>query len=338
MDDNLLGYLLKALEPDAHRQVEDELRDEPATRQRLELVRRALEPLAADRDDIEPPAGLAFRAIARIAEYRCRELPRAPQGAPGRAASSRNWWRRADVAVAASIFLCATLLTLPLVNLVRDRNNRIACENNLRRIGFALRVYSDNHQTASTGAFPNVARPFDDITEEPQPAAAPAPQHTAAGLFIPILVHAGALTENDQVSVLCPATGSTQVCGWTLDRLHRLPPEDFQEHAPEFVPGYAYTLGYREGGQLRGLCRADGTVPIVADRPPVKDSAQLAAHFGNSPNHGGRGQNVLFTDGHVEWHTEHVLNGDDFFINNFYQIAAGFHSRDYVLGSSGSHP
>jgi len=332
MDENLVGYLLKALDPDTHRQVAAHLREDPGAGQRLELLRRALEPLAADRDDGEPPPGLAVRTIARVAEYRCRELPRAPQVIAGRAAY-RSWWRRADVAVAAAILLCATLLTLPLVNLVRDRYNRIACANNLRVIGGALAAYSDQRRSASTGAFPDVARPFDDAAEEPETP----PQRAAAGMFIPLLIRAGTLGE-DEVSVRCPGVDPRQACGWTLDQLCRLSPEDFKKHAPELAPGYAYTLGYQEHGRIRGLCRDDGVVPIVADRPPVRDSARSAFTLGNSANHGGRGQNVLFTDGHAEWRTEHVIDGDDFFVNNQHEIAAGLHCRDYVLGPSGSHP
>jgi prepilin-type processing-associated H-X9-DG protein len=332
MEENLVGYLLKAFDPDAHRQVETYLRDHPEARQRLDLLRRALGPLAADREDVEPPPGLALRTLARVAEYRCRELPRAPRVAPGRAAAPRTWWRRADVAVAASILVCATLLTLPIMNLVRDRHNRIACANNLRVIGRALNVYSDHHQTATSGAFPDVARPFADAAEDPEPA----PKQSAAGMFMPVLLSAG--LDQDDVSVRCPAVGSRQACGWTLDQLRHMSTEDFKRHASELAPDYAYTLGYQDHGQIRGLCRADGTVPIVADRPPVLDSVERAFGVGNSANHGGRGQNVLFTDGHVEWHTEHILDGDDFFVNNQHQIAAGLHRGDYVLGSSGSHP
>jgi len=82
MDENLVGYLLDALDPDTHRQVEKYLHDEPGVRQKLETLRRALEPLAADRDPPEPEPGLALRTLCRVAEYRCRPLPQAPAPPP----------------------------------------------------------------------------------------------------------------------------------------------------------------------------------------------------------------------------------------------------------------
>ena len=48
MDENLIGYLLDALEPDERRAVEARLRSDPRTRARLATLRRALLPLEAD--------------------------------------------------------------------------------------------------------------------------------------------------------------------------------------------------------------------------------------------------------------------------------------------------
>jgi hypothetical protein len=45
MDENLVGYLLDALEPDDHRRVEDNLRVSPEARRRLDALRRLLRPL-----------------------------------------------------------------------------------------------------------------------------------------------------------------------------------------------------------------------------------------------------------------------------------------------------
>src|SRR5437899_9172807 len=75
MDDNLVGYLLGALDGDTHRAVDDYLRSDPDACRKLDRLRRALEPLEADRDDVAPPPGLAVRTLARVAELR---LPPAP--------------------------------------------------------------------------------------------------------------------------------------------------------------------------------------------------------------------------------------------------------------------
>jgi hypothetical protein len=105
MDKNLVGYLLKSLESDEQREVESYLRNHPEAQRRLELLRQAIEPLAADKDADEPPAGLRLRTLARVAEYRCRELLPAPKAPPPRMIPGRSWWRRADVLVAASLLM-----------------------------------------------------------------------------------------------------------------------------------------------------------------------------------------------------------------------------------------
>src|SRR6516165_4532341 len=121
MDENLVGYLLNALEPDEQREVEVTLQEYPETRNRLEALRQALDHLAVDSEGDDPPAGLWVRTLARVAEHRCRELPRAPTRLAFPSALGRSPWQRMDVAVAAGILLCFGLLVPPALNFVRYR-------------------------------------------------------------------------------------------------------------------------------------------------------------------------------------------------------------------------
>src|SRR5581483_11992596 len=114
MNENLVGYLLNVLEPDERREVEAHLAQDAEARRQLDLLRQALEPLAADAKAEETPAGLWVRTLGRVAEYRCRPLPTAPPAvAARRPAAARGWWRRADVLVSASILLLVMLLIPP---------------------------------------------------------------------------------------------------------------------------------------------------------------------------------------------------------------------------------
>src|SRR5437016_2465224 len=99
MDENLVGYLLDALEPETREEVEQYVRAQPEARQRLELLRQALKPLECDRDTIEPPPGLWTRTLAHIAQYRPQPVPAAPEPVFLRATpvTGRTWWSRADV-------------------------------------------------------------------------------------------------------------------------------------------------------------------------------------------------------------------------------------------------
>ena len=71
----------------------------------------------------------------------------------------------------------------------------------------------------------------------------------------------------------------------------------------------------------------------MSDRPP-RDQG-----LGNSPNHGGAGQNVLFQDGSVRFITNRSLNfDDDIFRNKAGKIEAGTDANDAVLGPSAVIP
>src|SRR5436853_3595095 len=125
MNENLVGYLMDVLEPDQRRDVEVYLAQNPEARRQLELLRQALDPLAADGDGTEPPPGLWVRTLGRVAEHRCRPLPAAPPPlTPRPPSAARGWWQRADVLVAASVLLCVMLLIPPGVVYLRSYQDR----------------------------------------------------------------------------------------------------------------------------------------------------------------------------------------------------------------------
>jgi prepilin-type processing-associated H-X9-DG protein len=320
MDENLVGYLLNALDPDARQQVEHDLDSDPEAGRRLELLRQALAPLAADRENIEPPPGLAGRTLARVADHAGRDLPHAPAPLRSRAvALGRPWWRRADVLVAASLLVFAAGLAIPGILELRYQHALVACQNNLRQFFTGLKSYSEQHQNN----FPNVAN------------AAPAPRNVA-GLVVPILVSSGALPRD--TSIRCPGDGVPELASLTLDRVLTMSDEEFQREVNRLACCYAYSLGYRNGDGVTGP-RFDPNepneeLPLMSDRPPADPTA------GNSPNHGGRGQNVLYADGHVRFCTGRGVGfgGDDIFVNKANKVGAGLDARDAVLGCSRARP
>jgi hypothetical protein len=60
----------------------------------------------------------------------------------------------------------------------------------------------------------------------------------------------------------------------------------------------------------------------------------------SSLNHGRKGQNVLFEDGHVEFLQGCNAEGcpDNIFLNDRGQPTAGVHANDAVIGPSHAHP
>jgi prepilin-type processing-associated H-X9-DG protein len=317
MDQDLVGYLLNSLDADEQRQVEEYLARSPEGRQRLDVLRQSLEPLAVDSEPPAPPPGLVVRTIARVAEYcvRDRDLPRAP-AAPPSYVLPRPLWRRADVLVAACLLITVIGLAIPAVMQLRTPKAMVECQNNLRLAHEALRTYHDQH-----GKYPDIA------------AVKP---HQAAGLVVPILVEAGVWPQD--ASVRCPGNGPQLSCTVSLAQVKDMSADEFKQIAPTLVPCYAYSLGYLDSNNVYNApcndpSRPNSLLPLLADVAPGPD-------FRNSSNHGGRGQNVLFHDGHVRFTVLRTvgLDGDDIYLNRAHKVAAGLGSRDSVLGHSSSSP
>jgi hypothetical protein len=312
MNEHLLDYVLDRLDDSTKRQVESRLEVDEAARRHVESLRQTMALLAAD-EDTEPPSHLSARTIARVAEYACRQLPQAP--APRRSESaSRPWWRRADVLVAASLLAMVAGIGLPMLSKLRNPAAIVECQENLRKFYFALHTYQEQHKQL----------PAID-------------QKDVAGVIIPMLRDAGCLPED--FSVRCPGhgDGTFQTCSLTVQDIKAMTPEQIVAHAPNLLASYAFTLGYRDENNIwHPLNRADdggdNSVLIFADSPPPGITA------GNSRNHAGRGQNVLFLDGRVQFLSVRTFAGDDIYLNTTNCVAAGNSVRDHVLGGAGAKP
>lgn len=324
MEENFVGYLLKTLDPITQREVEEHLRDHPEAQRRLELLRRALEPLGEDRGLIElPPAGLRQATLARVAEYRCRNLPYAPSPPSSRSTiPMRSRWRLPDALVAAAILLIVVGM-VPLLRLkILHQWNITACKENLHKYGVQLAVYADQNN----GRLPQVQDK---------------PGRNAAGIFNVILSEKNQL--GDDLSIACPSKGRHAPSNLTVDQVVALYHESRSEYERQVgrIGGcYAYVLGYRDArGTLHGLHRPTDSdqVPVLADRPPFDQRNLEGARDRNSQNHGGQGQNVLFLGGHVIFCTTRTvgLERDDIFLNQQMELAPGINRRDAVLASSG---
>jgi hypothetical protein len=318
MEETLAGYLLNALDPETERQMEQYLLDHPHARPHLEQLKRTLDLLAADKDIEATPYNLRFQTLARIAEYRCRTLPQAPEPTASQRSSGRAWWRRIDVAVAACLLVVLAGIGSAWVYRSWSTYQQIACQNNLKQFYIALRSYADQHD----GALPKV---------QAQPPG------NVAGIFVVMI-------PDTDFSVTCPANGKRGPCRMTLVEIERMQtqhPDEFQTLARNLSGCYAYSLGYHEriGDQEChfGLTMDSGAeTPIMADRPPFDGNTGDA--FGNSLNHGGKGQNVLFIGGQVRFCTEPIVNGDDIYYNRANRVAAGLDCHDVVLGASNATP
>ncbi|RUL87662.1 hypothetical protein [Tautonia sociabilis] len=291
---------------------------DPALAFRRDRLHRALDLLLDDGDDdLEPPPRLAERTLHRIARH--ADEPRTLEFAP-----NRPRFRWADVGVAAAVMLIGLMSLVPAVREQHRRADQLLCTDNLRQVGLALNQYATTHENY----------PFVDPS---------CPAAYVGAAFVQ-LRDAGLLP--DPAVLDCP-------CGGITEDSRSLPAFDVILDRERRSPGtcrgdihvdYAYHLGVRggDGHPVPMTIRVSNHVPLVADQPPFRldDSASSSRApvggvilAGNSPNHGGAGQNVLFTDGSVSWKRTRWIDAKDtdLYLNELKDIGPGVHQDDAVL-------
>lgn len=305
--DEMIDYVLGQVDGAERERLERALRDDDEQSVRVERLRQSIYRLLDDGTPFEHPPGLAERTVTFVARNRRRS----------RALSDfvpvRVPFRWADFAVAAGIFVAGVLTLLPAVQRSRERMNQAGCVFNLQQLGNSFGQYATVNQ----------------LMPYPPPARSDAP----AGSFAAMLHDAGVL---DDAKLLdcpcngpCPHTGHELVGFNDLEHIRRTDPARYQRLVSF---DYAYNIGYHHAPQRPGPLDFEHSsqIPVLADQPN-HDGFRIKA--GNSPNHAGRGQNVLFGDGSVRWfRTRHVSASDpDLYLNNAHEPRPGLHQGDSVL-------
>jgi len=322
MREQLVGYLFDALDEGERRDFETALSDPKrgrALQQELELLRRAVTPLACDRGALPVPSGLAARTLAFVSSQAACEsetVPLRPSLSPTREsapAASRVWLDRLLLAASA---LAACILVVPLVydSITESRARRV--ERNLQQVSTALQGYAESHRIYPT-----------------PPDGGPL---SRAGLYAPTLVSEHRLLADDSMllvpdsalarggSFRVPSLGELEAAAGTprFDELIRIMGGDF-----------GYTLGHRSAdGRLQpnaNLRRASH--PILADAP--------AECCEKSDNHPDGFHYILFEDGHFERRHADFLHRDaHLYRNRAGQVAAGVDPDDSAIGASHHQP
>ncbi|HVX12591.1 MAG TPA: hypothetical protein VHC22_15525 [Pirellulales bacterium] len=319
MHDQLLGYLLGALEPSEQEEVETRLLEDAQLQDALERLREKLALLddgceggGADGDGyFEPPSGLAARTCKYVAT-RAAVTPKAP--ACG--LSPLGGWRVQDMIVGGGVFLAACMLIFPAIAHSLSSARITSCQNNLRAIGLAMGAYSDFHG----GQFPFVP--------ERGPLA-------VAGVYGPVLVD---LRLIEGPTLVCPTSpladqGSEFVVPH-LVQVVEASAADLARLQSRMGGSYGYTLGYYVDGRYRGHHnQGRAQFALMADAPGEPTGL-------HSVNHGGAGQNVLFEDLHVAWLKQCRLTGcgDHIYVNGLGYVGAGIDANDAVIGHSSARP
>ncbi len=320
MRDDLVGYLLNAIDQPEARRIEAALTDPvegPALRRELDILRKATRVLEPDREAFVAPPGLAARTLAFVeAEAAKRPLPMprvfTPSGDDS-AMRPRAWLDRAIMAATA---LAACVLVGPLLLDAITESRARRAERNLQKASTALQGYAESHRVFPT-----------------PPGSGPL---SRAGLYAPTLVSEERIVADDG-TLLVPGTPLERGKGFRIPSLEELRQAvgtpRFEELVRTMGGDYGYTLGHRDAaGTLqpnRNLRREHH--PLMADAPDECCE--------KSSNHPGGIHYILFEDGHVQRVFQDDLHRDDhIFRNHAGKTAAGTDAEDAVIGDSHHQP
>jgi hypothetical protein len=348
MRDQLVGYLCGALDEDEQAELERRLADEPRLSEELELLRRALTPLAADEGHYAPPRGLAVRTCdavfasvgggsgtvvsARLTKPGTASIEAAAPRRAGVMSQSggeliRRNWRFIDTAIALGAIAAAALFFFPALVQSRHLAQMAQCQGNLQTVGKAFAQYAT--MGPEPGLYPTIPREGN---------------HAVAGIYGVKLLESGFLESPKYL--VCPssplaATGKPLVVP-TSAELAAAEGEQLEEYQRTMGGSYGYALGFIRNGRYHPTQALQRRwYPVLADAFDPYDGRP------NSCNHGGCGQNVLFDDGVVGYLSncrvvdrtdKDDIDDEDIFRNARHEIAAGVGPFDFVLGDSPTNP
>ncbi|HRQ73069.1 MAG TPA: hypothetical protein PLU35_08585 [Phycisphaerales bacterium] len=203
--------------------------------------------------------------------------------------------RFADVVSVAAVLLLGASVVWPILSSVRDQARRIACAANLHGAANAMSGYASLNQNAlpmvtasyGGGTWWNVGKGPD--------------RSNSANLYT--LAREKYLSLS---SLACPGNPNALTVPAS--------PEDRDWRTLDEV---SYSYRVISGPQTPRW--GDSTrVLVMADRSPVVQRAVRGERVNpeaSTPNHGGRGQHLLFNDGAAEWHARPILsNGDNIWL------------------------
>ncbi len=336
MYEDLIGYLLGALEADEQRRIERELEVNPQLRQELERLRRCLEPLESLHGEHAPPSDLTQRTLDTLARHdpSHRVVPHSVASGMATAASEHAGSDRPrrysvpDSIVLALVGLIAITLFLPALANSRFESRKLACQDHLRTIAWQLFRYCDQQ--------PDRYYPFVPIRGN----------RAFAGFYAPVL-YENQLLPVDCSLLVCPgaelassASGprlAPQEAAWRVPAFGELDGAagtELYQMQSQAGGSYAYCVGYVEHGFYHPAKNNGRTYfPILADAPSLHLKGRQSA------NHGGRGQNICYDDGRVVFVTDlSQVRGDDPWRNADGFAEVGSSADDGVLLQSWMPP
>ena len=338
--EDLLGYVLGALDAQEERSLQEQIDANPEIEEQLLDLRQAMSPM--DSLTFGEPGnrpGLARRTCELVANMKSGRVPfedsdairemfnesptkgiksdSEPESELGPQPSSFSRmrdrlihprsWSRVDVLASVAILAIFAGILLPAISHSRFNSRVEACKHNLTQVGSAMLVYSDIHGNR----FVNL--PHANLASANN------------GLFGPVLKHAG-LIENDAVFACAGRVESEPPRIPTMQQIRSAEGSQLDELKRRMGGHFGYALGFFEGDQYSSP-RNDGATyaMIIADAP----SADMPGR--SSRNHAGKGQNCFFADGHVRFVPNQSIGDDAIYENDLGIVGPGLSRHDNVI-------
>lgn len=332
MHEDLLGYLLGALEPHEMRRVDRWLRDDPDARGQLDEIRRMLEPLDESSGTIEqPPSDLVSRTIANLPPM--EPLVRDPSPSKDEPATVSmqssldpprgTGWSWIDYAASSAAAAILLALLLPSIAEGRFEARKNACQDQLRQLGTALTQFVSRNESNRL------------------PAVSASGPEAFAGIYAVRLRDAGLL--DDPTLRWCPSLDAPAASDAitklaSLPQLHQSTVDQLRQIQRSAGGHYAYTLGVIERDHLASpRFESRSSFAVMSDAPLTSHATDSISR---SMGHGGIGINILFEDGRVQFMPVASLSAvpDHPLMNHHRQTEAGVNIDDASLAPSWRPP
>lgn len=351
-DEDLIGYLLGALEPSEINQVENALAGDIALRERLAELEEKLGGMPDRFVEIDPPPGLAEKTLNTIgivdssihadpssikspliepANKQGIKFTNGFQQPEYEISGDRGSWSMMDMVVGAAVCFVVAALLLPSIANSRFQSKLVVCQDNLRQIGYNMASLAENHD----GRF--VISSDTDQWE--------------ASLFVRQMIDSELVS--DTQTLICPSDPSkeltAEICrlvwqteqsvGNDADYSQTMPRADnsltqsvVAKNALQQTEAASGSYGF-PAPQLTSAKTTSIMIPGSASQVLCADAACFENPGYRSKNHGGYGQNVLLGDLSVDYicDTACLPSGDHIYTNGIGRIQPGMFPGDNLI-------